>query len=1491
MREKSWSFTCFVSFNLVAKIARILAYIVLSIILLNIILFVVFSIPFVQKRAADYALEKIKPIIKTEASLKGVRFRLFNTLELKGIYLEDQQQDTLAYISRLGVRIHPFDLLRSKVSVEKVSLEDFYLRAERPSPEDLFNFQFLIDAFAKEKDTTVVKEKKAWRIMANEVNLANGRLQYHVQSVPHTPGLFNASHIDVKNFNFKAKVDFQSLEQMQAEISQLSFEEQEAGLTLHNLKAEAMSEGTTITSDQLTISLNNTEIKVRDARFDRETKAFYLKVGSEQVAPFDINIFVPRFAHIKKPITFEVEAEGNLPQAKVLQFTFQYGSDTKINLSAEISNFRDLDNSDLFATVRQLTVSQQDLQDFIRIGPPEFESPEQLWNLGKLSLQFQARGKMRSFRYNGDVRTEQGKVTLSGIGKIRNMFQEMEFDGPVYANDMKVAQIIGEGPGVGNATLRANAKVLIQKDAGVTITGNGDIESLFYKGYHYHDLSYTGTYSGQNVTAHIQSNTERNRFDLNGDVTFGEGMRFVVNGTIDKLELKPFLMMKDWKNPYVRLQIDADMGGATIDEMAGTLVVDNVSLVDSSFIYNPGPIYLQSLVDSASGVKTLQLMSTFLEAKMQGDYYFSTIGKEIKQALHHHLPSIFTLLEETEQEKGINNFQFDLQIQNTEDISYAFSLPFYNVEQATINGKVQLTDNDFFQINARFPRLMVGNSDLRETTIDLQNTLSSNMQINANTYLVQNNGYVNALLKSNATADSLTNVLSYDLRQITTNSTGEIVLTALFGRDDDENLSADMRILPTTILFNNKQVKFNDAAIAYRKDRIAINNFGLREQDMLLLGIDGVASKSEADNVRIYFNKTELENILSAFNVSNLAGSINGDIYIRQALDNPLIRTKDLRIEHITINNDSIGTLSIEGNWDNLYSGLDLNANLTHNGLRTLDIQGFIPTGDNSLHQLDVNFKIEEFNLNAIQPFTVNIFSQLSGKLNSNIHITGKLSEPITEGWFGIDNGVMKVAYTNVTYYVSDTIEVNRDNVGLENLIIRDQNNHTANLDLRLSHSNFGKMAYHASIRLNDFMLLNNKERTDLMVYGNLRLSGLLDVTGSPNGIFGGGNLSSQSASEVMVVLPQMANAIEYSGVVYINTQKEDSLAFLRKKENELTQINTGVKSGNPIVMNLTVNLSPLLKAGVLLDPTTGNALEVSGNGELNVNFNSKSTPPVRLYGDYVINSGKFHYNLQNLRTIDFTIREGSRLTMEGDPMNTQFNITAFLPVRADLSVLSHTFATELANTRVPVNALLKINGDLEGMDLQYDIELPESSGDIQQRVNSFINNEETKILQFAYLATTGSFIPSEGSPDTNFGSSMFTRFASNTLSRGLDALFASALSDNWSVSTNLESVDGTFENVRMGVDVSTRLFNDRLRLNTNLSYGDNSMLAGQQAFMGEFEMEYDINNWLMLRAYNRANERFYRRNPTTQGAGVVVTKEAKSFRDLFNFRFSKPKK
>ena len=64
--------------------------------------------------------------------------------------------------------------------------------------------------------------------------------------------------------------------------------------------------------------------------------------------------------------------------------------------------------------------------------------------------------------------------------------------------------------------------------------------------------------------------------------------------------------------------------------------------------------------------------------------------------------------------------------------------------------------------------------------------------------------------------------------------------------------------------------------------------------------------------------------------------------------------------------------------------------------------------------------------------------------MNAEIKIAGKASRPVTDGWLGISDGIMKVAYTNVTYSISDTIRINRNNIGFDNLVVKDNNDHTA---------------------------------------------------------------------------------------------------------------------------------------------------------------------------------------------------------------------------------------------------------------------------------------------------------------------------------------------------------------------------------------------------------------------------------------------------------------
>lgn len=1437
-----------------------------------------------QKGAADFALGKLQPIIKTKVSIGKIRIKLFNRVELTDIYLEDQKQDTLLYAGSLTVRANFLDLLHNELGMQSVDLKNFVAKVYRETPTSPYNFQFLPDAFKSDKPKE--PNPNPFRIYFQDIRLQNGTLSYEILSAPQTPGKFNTHHIRVKNLNARIAAPSIDAKKLEVNVRSLQFVEH-CGLAVNRFQGKVRSKNSEFWSDRIAIVINNSDLEISEAGYDTKAKKFVAKLKSQFIDPYDIAFFTPRLSHLTKSFTLETEAEGQLPYINVKKLITTYGDETQIDISASIADYSKYNTSDIDIDIRKLKFSPDDLESFIRIGSPQYVSPQQLRATGNMDMHLTAKGKLSRFNYEGIVLTPQGNISLSGVGGGDKNFKNFLFETAVSTENILLANIIGEKPGINHVSLKTNTRVQKKEGSPIMVAADSAIVSFLYKEYRYEDVQFDGMYTDKRVKAKVFTDSEQNKLDLTADFSFGNEKEISVAGTIGKLYLTPLFTRKSWENPYLSANIEGHLDGLTMDDLVGSVTIDNLSLYDDNFIYNPGSIYLQATDSSSTSGKEMRLISSFLEAEITGEYRFSTIGNEFMTALHRHLPSFIELPEKKDNIDSLgNSFRFHIAIKNTEDLCYALSLPFYNVEPASISGMVNMAKQNTFQLNAYLPRLMFGKNDIRESRIVLENTLSDGIDVNMNSYLVQNNGYINVRLDSKAALDSVMNRLFFDIRNNVTNANGEMQVAMNFLRQDEENFMANIRIFPTDILFNKQTINIHPATIIYAKDSIVVNDFALSQGGMLLMGIGGIASKNHEDSIRVFFHNTELANLLTAFNISNIKGLLNGEIILSQALQEPELFTKDFRIDNIQLHNDTIGTLWVNGAWDKLKTGLNLDAFLMNKEYKYLDVTGFIPTGKKD--SMDVAIKINTFPLEWVQPFARSIFSELTGVINAEVKIGGKLSQPLSDGWLGISNGIMKVAYTNVTYSISDTIQVNRNNIGFDNLIVKDNNGHAAVLNLELTQSDFGSMSYRVKMKLNDFLLLNNESRTDMMVYGNLKLSGDISLIGGTQGIYGDVNLWNESRSRMTIELPQTASASEYRGIIYINTPQEvDSLSFLRRTGDEKQNVGQ-TSSGFPINISGNIELDPQLDIKVLINPTTGDAITISGNGKLNVMYLSNADPPIRIYGEYIAQDGKVHYNLQSLKSIDFNLRKGSTLTFLGDPLNIQFNVVAYNQVTANLGTLSESFAynSNLPTTRVPVNAVLEIQGNLQKMNLRYDIELPEASSDVQQKVKSLISTEEAKIRQFAYLVTTGNFYPAENTADVAIGNTMFTSVAASALTSGLDALFASALSDNWSISTNLETNGTQFDNIRMGVDVSTRLLNDKLRITTNLSYGDVGTLAGQQTFIGEFEAEYDINNWLMIRAYNHANERYYKRAPFTQGVGIIITKEGKTFSDLFRFRF-----
>lgn len=181
-------------------------------------------------------------------------------------------------------------------------------------------------------------------------------------------------------------------------------------------------------------------------------------------------------------------------------------------------------------------------------------------------------------------------------------------------------------------------------------------------------------------------------------------------------------------------------------------------------------------------------------------------------------------------------------------------------------------------------------------------------------------------------------------------------------------------------------------------------------------------------------------------------------------------------------------------------------------------------------------------------------------------------------------------------------------------------------------------------------------------------------------------------------------------------------------------------------------------------------------------------------------------------------------------------------------------------------------------MDLTYDVSLPDADDDTRSKLKSLINTDEEKVRNFASLVATGSFYTQNGA-NMNFGDDMLTSVASSALSGILNATFRNILGDKWEINADVASQNGAFSDV--GVNVSTRLFDDRLKLNTNLGYRT-EQTTSENVFVGDFNLIYELSRLWQLKVYNKTNDRFYRQAATTQGIGIVYTKEARTLRQLF---------
>lgn len=150
----------------------------------------------VQDKFLSYATDMLQEKLQTKVSIDSIRIGFFSDdVRLYNLQVEDLQHRPMLKLERFAVEIDMLALLNSEVQIEEISVKGLHAKLYQERRDTAANYQFVIDAFKKDKKAPEKKPKEeqekkkksspstssvpSWRMstLFNEQHAAIGKLR------------------------------------------------------------------------------------------------------------------------------------------------------------------------------------------------------------------------------------------------------------------------------------------------------------------------------------------------------------------------------------------------------------------------------------------------------------------------------------------------------------------------------------------------------------------------------------------------------------------------------------------------------------------------------------------------------------------------------------------------------------------------------------------------------------------------------------------------------------------------------------------------------------------------------------------------------------------------------------------------------------------------------------------------------------------------------------------------------------------------------------------------------------------------------------------------------------------------------------------------------------------------------------------------------------------------------------------------------------------
>lgn len=1327
-----------------------------------------------------------------------------------------------------------------------------------------------------------------WNVNVSSIALKDNHIHFQQGTKSNEVRGFNANYIVLSDFNFEAKnIELSKKETAKLQIKELSFYES-SGIKLKELAFKAELKAQEFSLDDLILKAGNSSIntdvkakfasiqkfiaKPEDSYLSLNLKKFVVDMNDAFSFQPDLrnNKYVAKLA--KHQFDGKIKAKGKLDKIDLTDFLVNWGENTSITTHGELMN---LTNFDQFAAdIDNFTFNSTrgDITNFVSEKDLGISIPS------NVRLQTTFSGKLDDLQANVLLTTPDGKVVIDGIYKKTN---QLAFDADIEVINLKLGKII-KNPDIGTVAFTMKAKGNGNNLNDLNAKLSSDFSKMEFNGYDFSALELDGElkkgkgnvnlkYQDRNLDLLVDSRIELDSTapKINVDIKM-EGADLYALGFSEK-EIRAKLMM------------NASFEGNKDIFNVETHITEGVAVYDED-IYYLGQF---DVVASATADSTaLDITSNFLNGKLRAN---SSIAGTT-DAIQHHLEGYFAAYEEHEDtfEKPVM-LQFDLKLAPTKIITKFFVPDIRTMDTLRVN----------VDFNQEEEKLIAGFSlpylDYADKTIDsLQFKLTATEseakfrfgfnELDAKPFVMHETYFdgdlKNGLLKLNF------NALDGEKEMYAVN-------TEISGKFSDLKIHFD----PKKLIFNSEPWNVTESNLITITDQkiiakdVVFSNGG--ESITIANDLMGPAK----NNVGIGFKNFKLANLLALFNKDDLlaSGNFQGNIVAVDPLGNFALNA-DFSIDDLTALKAPIGKLNLKAksNQDGAYN-LDL-------GIKGDDVDLTVK-GDYAKqrvgNELDFNVDLNKIGIKTISIISNEALKDASGDISGKIALNGAITGPDYKGELNFNNAAFNVAQLNSKFKLAnDKILIDNDLITLNKFTIEDEESNAFTLDGTIKTESFTDPEFDMSFKGKNFQALNSKKKDNDLYYGNVNF----DMDGTLKGPMSfpviNVNFELNESTDFTYVIPESQAKLQTSdGIIeFVNKEDPDNI-LTRNTDTVATKLSS-------IELHARLKIEKGAEFNVIVDPSTGDNLNVSGVADLD--FNISRNGRMTLQGRFDIVDGHYELSLYNLVKRKFELEKGSSVIWRGDPLDAEMNVTAVYEVDASASGLmsSQTAgASEEVQNRyrqqLPFLVFLNVKGELDKPQLEFTLDMPQESrgaidGTVYGRLKQVNSEEEERNKQVFSLLVLKKFYPNGGSDGSEGGAEQLVRKKVNeALSDQLNA-FSNKLMGKSGVELDFglnsytdyqgESVQ---ERTDLNVSAQKKLLDDRLivKVGTNVNVEGDTHPGEENSMLGNASIQYLLTKdgrWRLKGFRNNEYENVIDGQVYVNGISVIFQRQFNKWKELW---------